>query len=89
MNQQSQLYYEPCSCVGRELYVKGGCEGRPPWPNGLRDEDGYALCGFCGHIQLLPRADRNTTLSLCPDCKKWYKGYKRWPKYHFPCPNCE
>lgn len=83
------IYYQPCNCVGRELYEKNGCQGFPPWPKGQRDEDGYALCGFCGQIQNLPMANHNTTLTLCPDCHKWYKGYKRWPKYHLPCPECE
>lgn len=82
-------FCQPCDCVGDELYEKKGREGRPPWPNGLHDEDGYALCGWCGKIKLLPWANGRTQLSRCPDCSRWYKGYKRWPKLNLPCPDCD
>src|SRR5689334_10457936 len=61
-----------------------------PWPNGLRDSEGYPLCGWCGKIQRLPAtADGRTLLVTCPSCGLKFKGPKPWMKIDYECENCE
>lgn len=81
-------------CTGREIWEKklvitgkgkmkkvvDDRESILPYPT---DEDGYILCPFCKKIL------GDYQLSTCPDCGKEYKGYKPYPKFHFPCPECE
>lgn len=80
-----------CDCIGEELYRKSRTVGdRPPWPNGLRDKDGYMLCGFCGLID--NRAYGTLALhplAQCDTCFGFFKGYKRYPKMNYTCPSCE
>lgn len=77
-------------CTGREVwekelvlangkFVEDNRKSILPYP---KDKDGYTLCPFCERILGNP-------LSQCPECGNWYKGYKPYPKFHFPCPECE
>jgi hypothetical protein len=78
-----------CDCIGRELYVRRGCVGRPPWPNGMYDSDGYLLCGFCGLIENKALGIMCHPLAQCDTCFGFFKGYKRYPTINYTCPKCE
>lgn len=83
-------YVNPCKgCAAKELYIKEGRKGRPPWPNGQRDEDGYPLCGFCGKHEIILGPFDRVNLTQCPDCNRWFKGYKMFPKFNLSCSECE
>jgi hypothetical protein len=72
-------------CSGRLLFNAADPltrEKPKPWIE--EDEDGWLLCGFCNRY-----VNTMNQLTTCPDCEAIYKGYKRYPKYHWPCPDCE
>lgn len=89
-----------CRCDGNErfrtatqehlrIFNAGGDTSEVNWPKAVlplptQDEDGYALCNYCGKIRF------KSWLVQCPYCDKYFKGPTFWfnKKFHYECEEC-
>lgn len=58
----------------------------------LVDADGYDLCRYCGKVRHPDNETLKkfalTQLTQCPDCGRWFKGFKRYIKFDYECEKC-
>ena len=75
-----------CRCNGWDLWRSKLPMDRDSVLPTKYDEDGYMLCPFCLKIN---NNGPTYILAQCDTCSQFFKGYKKYPRISYTCPECE